>query len=92
MFWAMVYVDSNIKRLKDLMEKNLRDLEFRTEERKFRPHVTLARARGNQLKGKQTNIILNNIGFEVKSIEVMQSQLHPGGARYKVVESFEFGK
>jgi 2'-5' RNA ligase len=92
MFWAMVYIDSNVKKLKDLVEKNLLDLGFKTEEREFRPHITLARARGNQLKGKQTNIVLNNIGFEVESIEVMQSQLHPGGARYKVVESFKFGE
>ena len=88
MFWATVYIDSNIIKLKNLINENLKFYDFNLEEREFKPHITLARARGNQLKGKQTNIILPEMKFKVESIEVMQSQLHPGGARYKVVESF----
>ena len=88
MFWATVCVDNNIIKLKNLMNENLKFYDFKLEEREFKPHITLARARGNQLKGKQTNIILPNMKFKIESIKVMQSQLHPGGAKYKVVESF----
>jgi len=89
MFWATVCVDENIKELKNSINKNLKNCDFKLEEeQEFKPHITLARARGNQLKGKQTNIILPNMKFKIESIEVMQSQLHPGGAKYKVVESF----
>jgi len=88
MFWVTVCVDSNIIKLKNLMNENLKFYDFKLEEREFKPHITLARARGNQLKGKQTNIILPNMKFKVEGIEVMQSQLHPGGAKHKVVESF----
>jgi len=91
MFWATIRVERNITKLKRLIGQNLESLGFELEKREFRPHITLARAKGNQLKGKQTNIILNDIEFEVRSMEIMQSQLHPGGARYKVVESFRFG-
>jgi len=92
MFWATIYIDSYLMKFKNLMDENLRQNNFILEEREFKPHITLARARGNQLKGKQTNIILTNLKFRAESVEVMQSQLHPGGARYKVVESFRFGK
>ena len=89
MFWVTVCVDSNIIKLKNLINENLKFYDFNLkEEQEFKPHITLARARGNQLKGKQTNIILPNMKFKIESIEVMQSQLHPGGAKYKVVESF----
>ena len=88
MFWVTVCVDNNILELKDLINENLKFYDFDLEEREFKPHITLARARGNQLKGKQTNITLQNMKFKTESIEVMHSQLHPGGAKYKVVESF----
>jgi len=90
MFWATICVDDNIKRLKKLMEQNMESFGFGLEKRLFIPHITLARAKGNQLKGKQTNIILNNLSFKVFSIEVMQSQLHPAGSRYKLAGSFRF--
>jgi len=89
MFWVTVCVNENIRELKNSINKNLKNCDFKLEEQEFKPHITLARARGNQLKGKQTNIILPNMKFKLESIEVMQSQLHPGGAKYKVVESFK---
>lgn len=92
MFWATVSLNGNIMRLKNLVQNNLELYGFIGEKREFKPHITLARARGNQLKGKQTNIPLENMKIEVENVEVMESQLHPDGARYKVVESFKFGK
>ncbi len=90
MFWVMVCVEKNIIELKDLINKNLKFYDFNLqEEQEFKPHITLARARGNQLKGKQTNIVLSGMKFKLESIEVMHSQLHSGGVKYKVVESFE---
>lgn len=90
MFWATVFIDHGIIGLKKSMETNLRSFGFELEKREFRPHITLARAKGNQLKGKQTNIPLEGLRFKTESIEVMQSNLYPGGSRYKVVESFKF--
>ena len=88
MFWVTVCVDNQIIKLKNLINENLKFYNFDLEEREFKPHITLARARGNQMKGKQTNVILQNMKFEIESIEVMHSQLHLGGEKYKVVESF----
>ncbi|MEA1936770.1 MAG: RNA 2',3'-cyclic phosphodiesterase [Patescibacteria group bacterium] len=90
MFWVTIYLDSYLLAFKNLMAENLKQNNFIPEEREFKPHITLARARGNQLKGKQTKITLAKFKFKAEGVEVMQSQLHPGGAKYKAVESFNF--
>jgi len=90
MFWATIRIDSNIVNLKESISCRLKKHGFDIDNRKFTPHITLARARGNQLKGKQTNILLKDMVFVANTVEVMQSQLYPGGARYKIVESFKF--
>ena len=91
MFWATVVVDKSLLNLKDTLNKNLLEegMELEEKERSFNPHITLARARGNELKGKQTNINLFRLGFKVESVEVMESRLLPGGARYKTIGSFK---
>lgn len=93
MFWVTVMVDKSLLNLKDTLNKNLLEagIELKNEERDFNPHITLARARGNELKGKQTNINLSRLGFKVESAEVMESRLLPGGARYKTMGSFKLG-
>ncbi len=92
MFWATVMVGKPLLNLKDTLNKNLPEagIEIK-EERDFNPHITLARARGNELKGKQTNVNLSRLGFKVESVEVMESRLLPGGARYKAIGSFMLG-
>ncbi len=92
MFWATMGQHSSIIKLKNLVQKNLELYGFAGEKREFNSHITLARARGNQLRGKRTNISLGNIRVRVEGVEVMESQLHPGGSKYKTAESFKFGK
>ncbi len=89
MFWATVLIDANLIKLKRVMEQNLKFYGFELEKAEFKPHVTFARARGNQLKGKQTNIVLRNMKFKVEGIEVMESQLRPNIEKHKLVESFK---
>ncbi len=92
MFWVIIYIDSYLMKFEKLMNENLKRNNFIPEAREFKPHITLARARGNQLKGKQTNIALTNLRFRAESVEVIESQLHLGGARHKIVESFRLGE
>ncbi len=89
MFWVTVCVDTNIMKLNRALNENLKLYGFETKDQEFKPHITLARARGNQLKGKQTNIALKNMRFKAKSIEVMESQLQPSSEKYRLIESFE---
>jgi len=89
MFWATLLIDSNLLKLKRTLDESLRSYGYIPEDREFKPHITLARARGNQLKGRKTNIQLKGMRFKVESIEIMQSQLHPGGSKYKIARSFK---
>lgn len=91
MFWATLLVDINLMKLKRLLDESLKSYGYFLENREFKPHITLARARGNQLKGRKTNVLLRGMRFKVESIEVMQSQLHPGGSKYKIAKSFKLG-
>lgn len=89
MFWATVCVDANIMKLNLALNENLKLQGIKLFDQEFKPHITLARARGNQLKGKQTNIALKNMRFRAKSIEIMESQLQPSAEKYRIIESFE---
>jgi len=91
MFWATICIDANITKLNRTLNENLKLHGIEIESQEFKPHITLARARGNQLKGKQTNIALKNMRFKAKSIEVMESQLQPSAEKYKIIGSFELG-
>jgi len=90
MFWATVMVEKPLLELKDALNQNLlfEGIELKEEQRDFNPHITLARARGNELKGKQTNIDLSRLSFKAESVEVMESRLSPSGAKYKAMGSF----
>jgi len=52
-------------------------------------HITLARARGNELKGINIDRKLDGLNLEVKNIDVMESRLNRDGAKYKILERFE---
>ena len=63
-----------------------------TDDRPFRPHVTLARLRGNGAVIARKLLIDRDLVLtqRVESVELMQSPL-PGGSGYKVVASLRFG-
>lgn len=89
MFWATVNIDENLLKLKKTIDKNLKLKGFEQEKCEFKPHIVVARARGNQLKGKQTNIPLKNMKFKVESIDVTESQLQPSIEKFKLIERFD---
>ena len=73
-----------------MIREALLEQNFNLENLDFKPHITLARARGNQLKGKKTSLALKNLQFEAKSIDIMESQLSLSIEKYKFIENFEF--
>jgi len=65
--------------------------------RGFSPHITLGRLRQWEFRKIEPEERPNineeiNFGFEVTSIEVMESNLRKGGAEYSVLESHKLGK
>ena len=94
----MVWVEGEkIKELADLkndLERALVDagVHFETENREFKPHITLGRIKTwewKKIEPEERPEINEEISlsFEVKTIEVMESQLKRGGAEYMVLES-----
>jgi len=81
--------------LRNNLEKSLMGSEkvhFSSEDRAFSPHITLGRIRTwewKEIEPEEKSEVNEeiNLGFEVNSIEVMESQLKKGGAEYIVLES-----
>ena len=94
--WAGV--DGNLEALAQLQlgaEDAITSLGYPPEERPFRPHVTLGRPRRTISDGERTRIgsVVSAleppypVSWEVESVDVMRSELHPSGARYTVLRS-----
>ena len=75
------------------VEAGLESLGFVREERPFAAHLTLGRVRGparrEQLAVALTSIPAGRLGeMMLHRIELMKSELGPGGARYTVLQTF----
>lgn len=82
-----------LEALRARVEAGLDDLGLEGDPRPFHPHITLGRMRteGNRADVGAALAPYSETEFgvtQVKDIALMQSQLHPKGAIYKVVERF----
>lgn len=79
-----------IKLHKEMLDK-VTKLNFTVDLRRWSPHITLGRA-----KNKVDSQIFSQYGikdkliFKVNSFELMESNLTPSGAKYKIIKSFKF--
>ncbi len=79
------------------LDKNLKE-ELAKEKINFdgkyplKVHITLARARGGELRGINLDEVLNQLSFEVRSIDIMKSELFKNGAEYRIFKKFPFCK
>ena len=94
MIWTEGEENEELGRLQTDLENSLQGLPFgrEKESRPYAPHITLGRLRQWEFRTIESEerpevneeISLN---FEVKSIDVMESQLRRGGPEYSVLES-----
>ncbi len=95
--WAGVEANRTLQSVHDQLEGALEGLGFAREKRSFHPHLTLARAkrgaRAGDLRGLSELVgkIEYTGRFEVRSIDVMRSQLTRSGAVYDVAHSSSLG-
>jgi len=82
-------------RVKRAIDAALAPLGVTPEERPFTPHLTIGRVTGGP--GGDGNAILERYArddfgaFEMRAFVLYESQLGPGGARYRAIESFALG-
>lgn len=82
-------------RLQEQVERALTPVGFPPENRRFSPHLTLARVRpedaravAEPLAGAITAVAAPNARIEVRELSLMLSKLGPGGAVYTRLEAF----
>ncbi len=92
MIWAGVERAGPLKALQEKISNVLRRAGIPPEERKYTPHITLARVKGDN--GPRLQAFLENNSdlslpeFEVSGFDLMQSHLGGTGAHYRVVETY----
>jgi len=91
-FWLGASGAGALPDLQARVESELETLGFEREARPFHPHLTLGRV-GQPLPSEElrqaeraTAEVEYQTAVEVRSVELMQSRLSRGGARYEIVE------
>lgn len=94
--WVGVAANPTLARLYHHVEDASEALGAAREQRPFHPHVTLGRVRqGGRLDGRALARAAEAVGFRaverVRSLDVMESLLGRGGARYRVAAAIPLG-
>ncbi len=93
--WVGIESSAPLERLYSRLENELEALGFSKETRAFHPHFTVGRSRrgvsAKEFEGLEalTGRIEYEDNFAVRTVELMQSRLLPGGAVYNVIHKAE---
>jgi len=91
MIWLMFEKNSALEKLKNDLENALlkNGINFKMENREFKPHITLARLKSMEQKPK--NKIEKNYqkSIPVEEIALFMSELKPAGAQYTPLQKFQ---
>ncbi|MGM0568685.1 MAG: RNA 2',3'-cyclic phosphodiesterase [Elusimicrobiota bacterium] len=96
-FWVACHDRKNYTcSLKGSIDSSLEKIGFKTEKRKFVPHITIARRRHPKKAVKMARSFLNADicagKMMVRELNLYQSILKPSGAEHKIVKSFPLAK
>jgi len=91
-------VSGKLEKLNQLVEKiqkKLNPLGFPKNEKKYHPHITIARAKYPQKKTPDISTFLNTsfdpIPFPIKKVQFISSELFPNGPVYTILSTHFFG-
>ena len=94
--WAGVEANEALLQLQAKVQKAALRAGFKPEGRKFKPHVTLARFRGQQIDLRDyfgANGTFSTAPFSVEAVTLFESHLGRGGAHYVALKDYPlFGK
>jgi len=94
--WAGLEPVPALELLQHDVEETLAGLGFEPEGRPFHPHLTLGRAKAGARRDQFAaleSLLAHPVSgdFGVQHLALMESQLTPGGARYRTVREFPLG-
>lgn len=81
---ATVAANSQLQKLQQALVNQLRQHGFNVDSRRFRPHISLARA-GRQQQAKKFQCVLGQMSTEMDEVVLFQSKLNSSGARYQAL-------
>lgn len=86
-WWVGIAPEPRLTALQRALDAGLDTLGFAPEDRPFAPHVTIGRAREDRsTRGSRVDDVVAAFGFRcrflVETVDLMESQLSPRGARY----------
>lgn len=90
--WAGFKRNKQLEYMAKDLENILEKYGISKETRKFRPHLTLLRVRGNEdydTLNEFPQYMLEDLNFNAEYITLYKSELKPGGSIYTPVEKFE---
>ena len=70
------------------IERSLEDLGFAREDRAYRPHITLGRARGHPASLELPDDATSGLRFLVREVELVRSVLGEAGAAYSTIAEY----
>ncbi len=89
--WIGLNKNKSLFELQNKVEDSIELLGYQREKRKFTPHITLLRIKGNEDFLKVNSFkeySLPKIEFNIEKILLLKSILKPSGSEYSVIKSF----
>jgi 2'-5' RNA ligase len=89
--WLGLTMDGEIDRLVEKLNKELVKFSIIEETRKFQPHLTIKRLRGDEGSNfihSFESFIVPEIKFTANEISLMKSDLLPGGSKYTEIKKY----
>lgn len=93
--WAGFGENESLLKIYGEIENSTAGLGFQIEERRFNPHLTLLRLKGNEDADKIfsfTKNIIPEIGFHTDKLSFIKSELKPSGSVFTVLKNFYLKK
>ena len=94
--WAGITAsDDALSTLHEKIESAMESFRFERERRQFRPHLTLGRVKGpknlQSLIARMESVTLRSEPATIRDIELVKSELRPGGSVYTILRNMPFG-
>ncbi|MFA5076502.1 MAG: RNA 2',3'-cyclic phosphodiesterase [Patescibacteria group bacterium] len=81
----------SLRQLQSALKKGLEDLGLETDHRSWQTHITLGRVK-DETRFSLPSVKIAPLNFLVETIDLMKSELQPGGPIYTSLEKFNLKK